>query len=572
MRTVIRIALFVAAFQFAGCGGQNVSEDQNKIDQAKTEGKMSKDAEQPIDLLNKFAPTEIGVAVDRIPAKHRPVFKKLIEAAKILDGLFLQQVDGRNEQWRAEIAGDPKLVDTLATFDVMYGPWNRLEHNEAFWGDVEKPKGASYYPQDMTKKEFEDFIAAHPEQKSAFTGYFTLIRRDGEGKLQAVPYAEAYKEQLEPAATLLKEAAALTDDPRLKKYLESRAAAFSSNEYRQSDMDWMDLGDGDLEVVIGPYEVYEDELFGYKAAFEAFITLRDPEDSATLDSIKALIPEMEAYLPIPDEHKNPNRGTHSPISVVDLLYNAGDCRSAVQTLAFNLPNDEVVRETKGSKKVLLKNVAQAKYDKILVPIAGRMMRADQAKHVTFNTFFGHSLVHEISHGVGPGKITVERDGKQVETTVNEELKELYPGIEEAKADILGVYLKYMLNEKGVHPTSEDELYASLLGGFFRSVRFGVGEAHGQANMIQLNWFMEKGAVVIEDGKYVYVTDKMKEAVTSLSTELLMIEAMGDYGKAKELIDKYAAMPPELEKVLDGLDDIPTDIRPVYPAEKQMAGW
>ena len=569
MRTLAKVAFAVFAFQFAGCGGQNIPEDQTKI-----EDEMPKEVpfEQPTELLNKFAPTEISVAEDKIPEKHRPVLEKLIEAATIIDGLFLEQVDGRNKHWRAEIAGDPNLADTLATFDVMYGPWNRLEHNEAFWGDITKPKGASYYPQDMTKKEFEDFIAAHPEQKEAFTGYFTVIRRNSDGDLYAVPYAEAYKKQLASAAALLHEAAALSDDPRLKKYLEARATAFATNEYRQSDMDWMDLGDGDIEVVIGPYEVYEDELFGYKTAFESFITLRDPEDSATLDTIKALIPEMEAYLPIPDEHKNLNRGTQSPISVVDVLYNAGDCRAAVQTLAFNLPNDEVVREVKGSKKVLLKNVAQAKYDKILVPIAGRLMRDDQAKHVAFNVFFNHSLVHEISHGLGPGKITIDSDGKAVETTVNEVLKELYPGIEEAKADILGVYLHYLLNEKGVLVKPEDEIYASLLGGFFRSVRFGVGEAHGQANMIQFNWFMERGAVVVEDGKYIYVADKMKEAVTSLATELLMIEALGDYDRAKELIDKYASMPDHLQQALDGLTDIPTDIRPIFPVQEQMTAW
>jgi hypothetical protein len=464
------------------------------------------------------------------------------------------------------------MADTLAAFDIMYGPWNRLDHNRPFWGSEEKPAGANFYPADLGKEEIERWIADHPDQRDAFTGYFTLVARDGEG-LKTVPYSEAYARWLEPAAKLLDEAAALAEDARLKRYLESRAKAFRDNEYRQSDIDWMDLGDGDLEVVIGPYEVYEDELMGYKAAFEAFVTLRDPADSAELERIKAYMKDMEAYLPIPDEHKNPNRGFESPISVVDVLYTAGDTRAGVQTLAFNLPNDEVVREQKGSKKVMLKNVAHAKFDNILMPIARRLMREDQVGKVTFEAFFNHTLVHETAHGLGPGKITVQRGGKAVETTVNAELKELYPAIEECKADILGAYLNYMLVEKGMHPESfMENTYASLLGGFFRSVRFGAGEAHGKSNIIQINWLMEKGAVVVEDGRYVYVAERMRDAIESLAREVLMIEALGDYDKAKAMLEKYGDMPADLKTALEGLTDIPTDLRPSYPIEAQMKGW
>jgi hypothetical protein len=562
------ILLIIATLLFSGCG-----DTRKPTAGESTKGESEGEGSEMVALLAKFAPTEIGVEDARIPEKHRGVIKKLVEAAVILDELFLLQVDSRNKTWREEIAADPRLETTLTVFDIMYGPWNRLDHNKPFWGNVEKPKGVNYYPRDITKEEVEQWIADHPGQKEVFTGYFTRIERDGDG-LKAVPYAEAYKDHLEPAARLLDEAAGLAEDTRLKKYLKSRAAAFLSNEYRQSDMDWMDLGDGDIEVVIGPYEVYEDELFGYKAAFEAFITFRDPVDSAELEKIKSYIPDMEKFLPIPDEHKNLDRGSESPISVVDVLFTAGDARAGVQTLAFNLPNDEVVREKKGSKKVMLKNVAKAKYEQILVPIARRLIDDEQGRNVSFKAFFDHTLVHEIAHGLGPGRITIEKDGRKVETSVNAELKELYSVIEEAKADTLGIYLNYMLIDKGMH-TAEfmKSIYASFLGGFFRSVRFGANEAHGKANVIQFNYLAGKGAIVHSDNdKYAYVADRMPEAVKALAHDLLMIEAQGDYDGAKVFIEKYGEMPTEMKEALDSLSDIPTDIRPSYLIEKQMASW
>ena len=401
----MRIAMiFVAVLLFVltGCqdAGQPVTE-KSAID--KSEGEVSEMAK----LLAKFAPTKIGVEDTRIPEKHRGVIKKLVEAAEILDDLFLLQVDSRNKIWREKIAGDPGLEDSLTLFDIMYGPWNRLDHNKPFWGNVEKPKGANYYPQDITKEEVEQWITDYPGEKEAFTGYFTRIERDRDG-LKAVPYAEVYKGHLDPAARLLNEAAGLAGDTRLKKYLKSRAAAFLSNEYRQSDMDWMDLGDGDIEVVIGPYEVYEDELFGYKAAFEAFITIRDPVDSAELEKIKSYIPDMEKFLPIPDEHKNLERGSESPISVVDVLFTAGDTRAGVQTLAFNLPNDEVVREKKGSKKVMLRNVIDVYGEylrEILVPILPRTYFLWILRVILIGAVILHDGFHRTDRRVEAGYVT-----------------------------------------------------------------------------------------------------------------------------------------------------------------------
>jgi hypothetical protein len=574
MRIVI-VAAAALALTFAGCGEEkkvDAPEVEKKVDEPEVE-KAEPEVSEMGKLLAKFAPTEIGVADAAIPEKHRGVIEKLVEAAKILDELFLLQVDARNKEWRAELAKDMSKAETLAVFDVMYGPWNRLEHDAPFWGDIKKPAGVTFYPEDLKKEELEQWIADHPDQKEAFTGYFTVIRRDGD-KLEAVPYAEEYKAHLEPAAKLLEEAAGLAEDKRLQKYLKSRAAAFASNEYRLSDMDWMDLGDGDIEVVIGPYEVYEDALMGYKAAFEAFITLRNPADSAELEKIKAYMPKMEAYLPIPDEHKNLDRGSESPISVVDVLFTAGDTRAGVQTLAFNLPNDEVVREKKGSKKVMLKNVAHAKYEQILMPIAKRLIDENQVANVSFKAFFNHTLVHETAHGLGPGKITVEKEGKKVKTSVNAELKELYPVVEEAKADTLGMYLNYLLIDEGMHPEEfMENVYASFLGGFFRSVRFGASEAHGKANVIQFNYLTEKGAITRSAaGKYAYVAEKMPEAVKGLAHDLLMIEARGDYDAAQAFVEKYGEMPAQMKQALEGLGDIPTDIRPSYPIEQQMTAW
>ena len=521
----------------------------------------------------KFAPVEIGVPNERIPAGLRPVIKKLVDAARMLDRLFLHQVAKENPRWREQIAKDPAQRDTLAYFDIMYGPWDRLDHNKPFWGTKEKPKGATFYPEDLTAKDLEAWIEAHPDKKDAVTGYFTVIEREG-GGLGAAPYNEAYREFLEPAGRLLEEAAALTGDARLKTYLAKRARAFQANDYRDSDMAWMDLGDGALEVVIGPYEVYEDELMGWKAAFESFVTLRDPEESSKLDRIKTLLPDMEKNLPIPDEYKNSKRGSESPLSVVEVLFTAGDTRAGVQTSAFNLPNDEVVREKKGSKKVMLKNVIRAKHDKILIPIAREMMLAAQAGEVSFDAFFNHTLLHEMAHGLGPGTITVERDGRKIETTVNRELRDLYSTIEEAKADTLGLFETLYLVDRGFFPAEfREHVYATLVAGFFRSVRFGATEAHGRANVIQFNYLLEKGGVVKDaEGRYGYDAAKMPGAVRSLTTDLLMIEAKGDYEAAKAFIGKYGTLSAEVVKKLSGLTAIPTDIRPTYTVEKQMEKW
>jgi hypothetical protein len=320
-----------------------------------------------------------------------------------------------------------------------------------------------------------------------------------------------------------------------------------------------------IDVTIGPYEVYEDALMGYKASFEAFVAVRNPEDSRRLEGLKGYLQELENHLPIPDRYKNPNRGSASPISVVDLVYAGGDTKAGVQTIAFNLPNDERVREVKGSKKVMLKNISKAKFDKILLPIADMVLDPAQVRYVDFETYFSNTLMHEFAHGLGPGRIRV--GGR--ETTVNAELEELYPAIEEAKADILGLYNTAYLVEKGFFPADRAQrAIVTFLPGFFRSVRFGVHEAHGRANMMEFNYMVEKGAIRFDPTteKYHVVLEKMPEAVRSMTRELLMIEAKGDYAAAKAFIDRYGQMPPEMDRLLAKLTAIPVDIEPVYQAE------
>ena len=545
--------------------------------------------------IEKYAQVDISYDESVLSDPEKEALAKLVQAGQIMDEIFYRQVWAGNVEMRRTLAalqetthaegGDRhQYAENLAHFfRINFGPWDRLEADEPFIGTDAKPLGAGYYPEDLTKEEFDAYIAANPDEEEALRGYFTTVKRTDDGGLEAVPYNEEYKDYLQQAAALLHETADILtkseneakfrsgiDYTTLAAYLRARADAFSSNDYRPSDMAWMDVKDNIIDVTIGPYEVYEDLMNGHKAAFEAYIAMRHPEDSAKLDGIKQYLQLLENKLPIPDEHKNPNRGSESPISVVDLVYSGGDTKAGVQTLAFNLPNDEYVRELKGSKKVLLKNIQRAKYDEILMPIAETLLDKEQIKYVTFEAYFNNTLMHEMSHGIGPGTITV--DGK--ETTVSLALAENYTAIEECKADISGLFCtKILVGEGFFEPELEHNGYITFLPGFFRSIRFGATSAHGRANVIEFNWMREKGAIVFneETQRFTVDVDKMPEAVESLTSALLMVQAEGSYDKAQEFLDKYANVTPDLEKMLAKLSDIPTDIEPIYRAEKKYLG-
>ncbi|MEA2163417.1 MAG: dipeptidyl-peptidase [Thermoanaerobaculia bacterium] len=501
---------------------------------------------------------------------ERQVVAKLIEASKQIEEIYWRQVSEENPLLLKKLgdasAGGPLQKAALDYFIANKGRWDRLKSDEPFiapFGTAgAKPPGAAFYPSDITKDEFERYVAAHPSQKEELEGLFAVVRRDGTN-LVGIPYAAYYADYLKPAAQNLREAAAITTDATLKRFLSARADALLSDNYRESDMAWMDLA-GNIEVVIGPYEVYEDNLFNYKASYESFVTVVDKPESAKLAAYAKALPDMEKNLPEPEQYKNPNRGSESPIKVVQELYTAGDARNGVQTAAFNLPNDEVVREKKGSKKVLLKNVMDAKFRQSGKPIAARVLDSSLQSLVSFDAFFNHVLFHELSHGLGPGFLT-QADGKRVEVRIP--LKELFSTVEECKADVLGVWnLLYAQQHGLVTAFNERQLLATYAGLMFRSTRFGVGEAHGRGTAIQWNWLREKGAVTpIAGGRFTVDFAKSRDAVRDLATELLTIEATGDYPRAKALLDRYGKETPEMAAVNATLKDIPVDITPVFPA-------
>ncbi|HVE71870.1 MAG TPA: peptidase [Thermoanaerobaculia bacterium] len=517
---------------------------------------------------------KVAIDYDRslLSENERAVVAKLIEASKHFDEIYWRQVSEENPDYRTRLAAQAsRSARDRAGYDYFIaskGRWDRLAQDEPFIAPFgaagHKPEGAAFYPSDITKEEMERYIAAHPEQKDALQELFTVVRRQGD-RLVTIPYSVHYREFLEPAVARIREAAALTNNASLRTYLTKLSDALMKDEYRESDMAWMDLN-GPLEMVIGPYEVYEDAMFNWKAAFQSFINVVDRPETDKLAIYAGHLPAMERNLPIPDVHKNPNRGTESPIRVVQEIYTAGDARRGVQTAAFNLPNDEVVREQKGSKKVLLKNVMDAKFRMSGQPIAMRVLDPSQRALLNFDAYFNFVLFHELSHGLGPGLITPPGGGER--TDVRLLLKDTYSSIEECKADVLGVWnILYAMDEKFLQSSfNEQQLFATYAGLHFRSMRFGIDEAHGRGTAVQWNWLREQNAIVpSSDGTFRVDFARMRPAVQALATELLMIEATGDYARAQRLLAKYGVSTPEIESVTARLKDIPVDITPYFPA-------
>jgi hypothetical protein len=515
--------------------------------------------------IKRFAPTDLTVSTSKLSTGDRAALAKLVEAAKLMDRIYIRQVWSGNEALKQKLEADrtPAGMERYHYYKINMSPWSKLDHDAPFIDGVgERPKEANYYPHDMTKKEFNTWLATLPEatQKNA-TGFFYTIRRGPDGKLMTVPYSEEYKDLLGPAAQLLRDAAALTDNASLNDFLKKRADAFLSNDYYESDVAWMDL-DSPIEPTIGPYEVYMDELFNYKAAFEAFITLRNDAETNKLAKFSAYLQEIEDHLPIEQKYRNPKLGALSPIRVVDVVVAGGEPRTAVQTAAFNLPNDERVTTEKGSKRVMLKNVQEAKFNKALIPIARRTIDSKQRPLIAFDPFFTHILSHELMHGLGPHSITV--NGKQ--TTVRQQMKELSSAIEEAKADIAGLFALQYLIDKGVLDKSmEEQMYVTFLAGVFRSVRFGTNDAHGRGMALQFNYLTDKGAFVFNarTGMFRVNVEKMKSASRELTGEIMTLQAQGSYAKAKAMLDRYGVIRPTMKEVLETLDDIPVDIEPRY---------
>ena len=514
------------------------------------------------DGLAKLARVEMAPDTSFLSAEEREVVNLLIRAADLMSEIYKRQTTPDYDRLRAEVAArkDPALLEK---FDAFFGPWDSVEDAKPFFGGKPKPAGAGFYPADLTKEEFDKYLAANPGEAEALTSPYTVVKRQG-AKLVAVPYSQEYKQWLEPAAKLLEQAAAKTSNPSLKNFLTLRAQAFRTDDYFQSELAWMDLKDTPIEIAIGPYEVYTDELYGRKTAFEAFVTLKDPKESQALDVYKSELRGMEQNLPVEDKYKNFQRGFESPLVVANQVRGGGDNVPGVQTIAFNLPNDEKVREAKGAKKVILSNVLGAKYERILKPMGSLVLVPNQAANVTKRYMFMETLFHELSHSLGPGSITV--NGRK--TTVDQELKEIAGGFEEAKADVMGAYNVMYMMDKGVLPNTERaQIRATYVAGLFRAMRFGVGEAHGRGAAMQYRYLRQKGVLGWDKQTKRFRIDESRIdlAIRDLVGEIVRLQANGDYAGTKAFLDKHAVIDPEAQQVIDTMKAIPTDIRPVYPS-------
>ena len=521
-------------------------------------------ADQLKTMSARFAPVDLVADVSKLPPNERQALGKLVEAAKVMDTLFLRQVWAGNETMLLDLLQDNSALgrERLHYFILNKGPWSRLDQNDAFIpGAPKKPDQANFYPADSTKDQVEEWISTLSSgQRMVATGFYSTIRRNAEGKFIAVPYSYEYQGELAHATALLREAAALTKQPTLKNFLEKRAQAFLTNDYYDSDVAWMEL-DASIEPTIGPYEVYEDEWFNYKAAFEAFITLRDEEESNKLARFSAELQEIENNLPIDPKFRNPKLGALAPIRVVDVVFSAGDGNRGIQTAAYNLPNDERITTEKGAKRVMLKNTQDAKFAKVLVPISRIALASRDQGNVDFDAFFTHILMHELMHGLGPHNIVAgERP-----STVRQELKETYSTVEEAKADISGLFALQFLVDRGKLDTKfEQTMYTTYLASMFRSIRFGLNEAHGRGVAIQMNYFLDKGGVTVSpDGTFAVSASRIKQNIIDLTRDLMTMEAVGDYAASKQMIATMAVVRPPVQRVLDRLTSVPVDIEPRF---------
>jgi hypothetical protein len=540
------------------------------------------DAQELDRMAARFAPAPLQVDLAGLSAGDKKALAKLIEAARLVNHIFMQQL------WSGDLALYQKLQQDktalgkarLHYFWINKGPWSEIDEHKAFLPGVpaKKPGGANFYPEDMTKEEFEAWVKTLPaEQKEQAEGFFTVVRRGPQNTLRLVPYNVEYKADLEKAAALLKEAAALTDNASLKNFLNTRAAAFSSNDYFESDMAWMDL-DAPVDVTIGPYETYNDELFGYKAAFEAYINVRDEKESARLEFLGQHLQEIENNLPEDPQYRVAKLGAAAPIRVVNEVFSAGDGSHGVQTAAYNLPNDDKVVQQKGSKRVMLKNIQEAKFKSTLQPISKVVLQPAAQQDLSFELFFTHIVAHELTHGLGPHQIKV--NGR--DTNPRLELKELYSAIEEAKADVTGLFaLQYLMTQadKGAiqaplphGPEAERKLYTTYLASSFRTLRFGLQDSHAKGMAVQFNYFLDKGAFIANaDGTFSVDLGKIKDAVAGLDHVLLTLEATGDYAGAKKLMAEMMVLRPEVKGALERLKQVPTDIEPKFVTADALAG-
>lgn len=515
--------------------------------------------------LTQFVPTEITYDKNLLNDDQKQVLEKLILAAKQMDKIFWKQAShtGLAVKKELEEMDDPSINDFLKYLKINFGPYDRLDENNPFIGHEAKPPGAGFYPSDISGDYFQNYIIEFPDKKRALEDTYSVVKRK-DNSLIAVPYNEEYREDLEPAAQYLKEAAEITTNISLKKFLNQRAADLLSNVYYQSDSDWIDLEDNLVEIVIGPFEVYEDALNGLKAAYEAFVYINDFEEMEKIKGYLKFLDEMQKTLPVAQKYKKQNVAKlQSPLNVAIEVFTAGDTKAGVQTLAFVLPNDERIREEKGTKKVFLKNVMEAKFNQILVPISEIVLSKEDAENVSFWAYFNEIVLHEICHALGVNYVTLP-DGTK--TTVNKALKENYSAIEEAKATVVGLHSIPLLIEKGWIPKDKEKnIYTTYLAGMFRSMRFGLHEAHGMGTLLQYNFIREQGGFVYDEAseQFHVAWDKIRDSITTLAQALLILEGDGNYENVVQFLDRFGHPDALTENMVAKLKNIPVDIAPEY---------
>ncbi|MDZ7767713.1 MAG: Zn-dependent hydrolase [Woeseiaceae bacterium] len=545
-------ALLVAMLLIIGCSesGTDAGVDEGVEPVATSDSRPDEPAAAVPPRPEIYANYRLAADISHLGDRQRRMIVKLIEASERMDDLFWRQ--SFHDDWREWLDSiDSEQVRKFAA--INYGPWDRLANEQSFMeGYGDKPLGANFYPPDMTREEFEAW------DEPAKAGLYSLVRRDAAGKLMLVPYHVAYAPELARAALLLTQAAELAEDPGFANYLRLRADALTTDRYQESDLAWMDVKNNPVEVVIGPIETYEDRLFGYRAAYESYVLIKDRDWSERLARFADFLPDLQRGLPVPDAYKAEAPGTDSDLNAYDVVYYAGDSNAGSKTIAINLPNDEEVQLQKGTRRLQLKNAMEAKFEKILRPIADLLIDESQRRHISFDAFFANTMFHEVAHGLGI-KNTVSGEG-----TVREALQDTASSMEEGKADILGLYMITKLHEDG--ELGEIDLrdnYVTFMAGIFRSVRFGASSAHGQANMVRFNFFAEQGAFVRDDetGTYRVDFDRMQEAMASLSELLLTLQGDGDYKGAKKLIAEKGVINEQLQQDLDRLTaaSIPVDI-------------
>ncbi|WP_026934216.1 dipeptidyl-peptidase 3 family protein [Christiangramia echinicola] len=543
MNKYVLYSLFISALVLSGC--KNEANEESEIIPEDTE--IIKSEKDISELVDQYAEVELTTDLSALSENEKKMIPILIEVARITDELFWYQAFGGRDTLVS------KLDDLASEYvHINYGPWDRLNNLEPFLTNYDKkPEAANFYPADMSKDEFNQ---ADIENKESL---YTFIRRDEEGNLKSVWYHEMFPEKLQKASDLLKQAAELAEDPGLKKYLNLRAEAFLTDEYYESDVAWMQMKNNRIDMVTGPIETYEDRLFGYKAAFETYVLIKDKEWSERLAKYVSFLPMLQKELPVDAKYKKDSPGTDSDLNAYDVVYYAGDCNSGSKTIAINLPNDEKVQQQYGSRRLQLKNAMKAKYDQILVPISEQLIVPEQRGNITFDAFFANTMFHEVAHGLGI-KNTINEKG-----TVREALKEHSGALEEGKADVLGIYMITKLHDKGeIKDAKLMDYYVTFLASIFRSVRFGASSAHGKANMVRFNYFKELGAFTQnEEGLYKVDMEKFRDAIDSLSNDILVLQGDGDYEGTGKLLNETGKIGNDLQVSLDKLTekDIPVDI-------------